>query len=424
MLRGRARLSQMSPHSLNRLQGIQVTQVRCLSPMLIMLGIGLALMGAVRGYKTIITMPDKMSDEKADLLNALGAVTVRTPTEASHDDPLSHISVAKTIKNSMKNAIILDQYSNPSNPSAHYEETAVEMINDGTCDGKRINMVVMGAGTGGTITGVAKRFHEYDPDTMIIGVDPKGSILSGGNESHPYQVEGIGYDFIPDVLDISMVDGWERTDDKESFLMARDLIKYEGLLCGGSSGSAMIGAIKAIKKHNLNQPDKRIIVILPDSARNYMSKFVSDDWMLSNEYFSVEDNGTNKESNFALETILIKVPFVELEESLTIQQFIQKVPKGITLIPIVKQGSPVGVVSITDLLKRMRTETWLRGTDPLTRAINKDFVKIKPEMSVNAITRLVATARFAFVLNTDGNVKVEDNNIWTVDSIALLRSQI
>lgn len=278
-----------------------------------MLGIGLAMMGAVKGYKTIITMPDKMSDEKADLLNVLGAEIVRTPTQAPHDDPSSHICVARRIRDSMRDAVILDQYANPGNPKVHYDETAAELIWDGTCDGKRIDMLVMGAGTGGTITGVARRVHECDPGTRVIGVDPIGSVLSGGREVSPYQVEGIGYDFIPDVLDVAVVDGWERTGDRESFLMARELIRHEGLLCGGSSGSAMIGAIKAVKRYGMNQSNKRIIVVLPDSARNYMSKFVSDDWMLSNEYYSVGDLGiSNGEQGFPLESVLVRVPCVEL----------------------------------------------------------------------------------------------------------------
>lgn len=379
-------------------------------------------MGAVRGYKTIITMPDKMSDEKADLLNVLGAVTVRTPTGVSHDDPLSHISVAKEIGNSMNNAIILDQYSNPGNPSVHYDETATELIRDGTCDGRKIDMVVMGAGTGGTIMGVAKRLHEYDPNTKIIGVDPEGSVLSGGKELHPYQVEGIGYDFIPDVLDTTIVDGWERTEDREAFSMARDLIRYEGLLCGGSSGSAIVGAIRAIKKHKMNRPDKRVVVILPDSARNYMSKFVSDDWMLGNEYFRVEDYVGDEEPSFPLETILTKISCVELEENHTIQRFIERIHGGGNLIPIVKQNSPIGVISIPDLLKRMRTGTWLKGTDSLMRAISKDFVRIRPGMSIDAISRLVATARFPFIVDKDGNVKTDGGGIWTVNPIILMRS--
>ena len=380
-------------------------------------------MGAVKKYKTIVTMPDKMSDEKADVINALGAMTVRTPTEVPHDDPSSHMSVARVIRDGMKDAVILDQYSNPANPAVHYDETAMELIRDGTCDGKRIDMVVMGAGTGGTVTGVARRLHEHDPGAKVIGVDPVGSVLSGGSKSHAYVVEGIGYDFIPDVLDVALVDGWERTEDKESFLMARDLIKHEGLLCGGSSGSAMVGAMRAVKRHNMNQSSRRIIVILPDSIRNYMTKFVSDDWMLSNEYFSISDFAISDGPSPPLETISMRMPCVELGENDTIQQFIERMEEGVTLVPVVKGNQPVGVICIPQLLKKIRTGGWLKGTDPLERAVSKEFVKIRPGMTMDMISRLVATTRFAFIVGDDDRVDVEDGHLWTVNPVALLKLQ-
>lgn len=190
------------------------------------IGIGLALIGAVKGYETIITMSEKMSDEKTSILHAFGARIVRTPAEAASDDPAGHISVASRMRDAIKGAVILDQYSNPANPEAHYHETAAEILCDGQCDGRTIDMVVMGAGTGGTVTGVAKRLHEVAPAIKIIGVDPVGSLLAGKDgKCHPYQVEGIGYDFIPAVLDVTALDGWEKTEDGESFRMARDLIR-------------------------------------------------------------------------------------------------------------------------------------------------------------------------------------------------------
>ena len=160
-------------------------------------GIGLALAAAVKGYKMIIVMPEKMSMEKEVALKALGAKIIRTPTEAGHDDPEGLFHVSRKLKESTPNAHILDQYANPANPDIHYHTTAEEIIND--LDGN-IDMVVMGVGTGGTITGVAKRLKEYNPNIQIVGVDPYGSILGGGSEIHSYKVEGIGYDFFPDVL--------------------------------------------------------------------------------------------------------------------------------------------------------------------------------------------------------------------------------
>jgi len=236
-------------------------------------GVGIALAGAVKGYKVVITMPEKMSREKQVVLEALGATIIRTPTEAAWDAPDSHISVAKKLQKEIPRAHILDQYSNPANPEAHYRFTAQEIIDD---FGENLHMVVMGVGTGGTITGVARRLKEYNPRIKIIGADPYGSILGGGTEVFPYQVEGIGYDFFPDVLDNSLVDEYVKINDKDSFHMARRLIKEEGLLVGGSSGSAMWAALEAAKTLKKGE---RCLVLLPDSIRNYLSKFVDDEWM-------------------------------------------------------------------------------------------------------------------------------------------------
>ncbi|MBC8311948.1 MAG: cystathionine beta-synthase [Candidatus Marinimicrobia bacterium] len=235
-------------------------------------GIGMALTAAVKGYKMIITMPEKMSHEKAVVLKALGAKIVRTPTEAAWDDPESHIGIAKKLNSEIPNSHILDQYENRANPDAHYENTAQEIINDLP----DVDMIVAGVGTGGTISGIAKRMKEHNPNIQIIGVDPHGSILGGGDEIYPYQVEGIGYDFIPDVLDNNLIDKYIKSGDKDAFLMARRLIKEEGLLCGGSSGTAVWAATQAAK--NLGK-GKKCLVILPDSIRNYLTKFVDDKWM-------------------------------------------------------------------------------------------------------------------------------------------------
>lgn len=241
-------------------------------------GIGIALAGAVRGYRVIITLPEKMSQEKQRVLSALGAEIIRTPTEAAWDSPTSHIGVAKRLQKELPNAHILDQYSNPSNPAVHYEETGQEILDD--LKGK-VDMVVMGAGTGGTITGVARKIKEHCPRAIIVGADPVGSILAGGTCIATYQVEGIGYDFIPDVLDRSVVDQWVKTEDGPSFKLARRLIREEGLLCGGSSGTALFAALQAAKSLKAGQ---KCVVILPDGVRNYMTKFIDDNWMKSNGF--------------------------------------------------------------------------------------------------------------------------------------------
>lgn len=240
-------------------------------------GIGISLAGAVKGYQVIITMPEKMSHEKQVVLEALGAKIYRTRTEAAWNDPDSHISLAKKLNAEIPNSYILDQYGNPANPDAHYYYTAQEIIDDLG----EIDMLVAGVGTGGTITGVARRLKEHNPNIKIIGVDPYGSILGGGTEVKSYLVEGIGYDFFPDVLDNKLVDEYIKINDRDSFLMARRLIREEGLLVGGSSGGALWAALRVAKSLQKHQ---RCVVILPDSIRNYLTKFVDDKWMQQNKF--------------------------------------------------------------------------------------------------------------------------------------------
>jgi cystathionine beta-synthase len=225
-----------------------------------------------------------MSPEKVAVLRALGATIIRTPTEAAFDSPESHISVAKRLQKEIPNSHILDQYANPENPLAHEFGTAEEIWKQ---TGGKIKAVVAGAGTGGTITGLARGLLKHNPDIKIIAADPFGSVLAlpeSLNQEHanePYKVEGIGYDFIPDVLDREAVNVWYKTDDRESFAFARRLIAEEGLLVGGSSGSAMAAMVRGITDLGLGKGDV-VVVILPDSIRSYLSKFVDDDWLATN----------------------------------------------------------------------------------------------------------------------------------------------
>lgn len=287
-------------------------------------GIGLALMGAVKGYNVIITLPEKMSQEKSDVLNALGAEIIRTPTEAGFADVNSHIGVARKLNKQIENSIILDQYCNSSNPLAHYDATAEEIWDQ--CDGK-IDYVIISAGTGGAITGIGRKLKEKNREIQIIGIDPEGSILAYPDSLNKgvgsYKIEGIGYDFIPKACDREppVIDKWIKTEDKEAFVMARRLIREEGLLVGGSSGTVMAGAMKIAKE----LPEgKRVVVLLVDGVRNYMTKFLNDDWMLENGFLEQEEydskyfgkgakyfNGNNEKDT--IENLKLKeVPCVKL----------------------------------------------------------------------------------------------------------------
>ena len=261
-------------------------------------GIGLAMVGASLGYKVIITMPEKMSIEKQKIIEALGGKVIRTPTEVSSDHPDSHINKAIDLKNSLENAHILDQYSNQANPSSHYHTTAQEIFHD--LDGQ-MDMIVVGVGTGGTISGIAKYIKDLQLDCVIVGVDPYGSILAdekfiankddnnqcdlADNPNQGYLVEGIGYDFIPDVLDRKLVDKWVKTRDYQSFTYARKLISEQGLLCGGSSGAVYCAALQQGDSLTKNQ---NCVMILSDGITNYLNKFVDDIWMF--KHFGDADN--------------------------------------------------------------------------------------------------------------------------------------
>ena len=236
-------------------------------------GIGLAMAAAVKGYRLIICMPEKMSKEKQRVMEALGAEIVRTPTEAAHDSPESNFAVAERLQRELPNAHILDQWRNPGNVAAHHDGTAHEILEQ--CNGC-LDYFVSGVGTGGTITGVGKRLKEVLPGVKIIGADPEGSIIGGGEPGGPYLVEGIGYDFIPEILDQSLVDRYIKTNDQVSLPLALRLIREEGMLVGGSSGSVMQAALEIAKEC---KGGERIVVVLADNVRNYMSKFIDPAWM-------------------------------------------------------------------------------------------------------------------------------------------------
>src|SRR5215470_9163914 len=308
-------------------------------------GIGIAMAAAVRGYRVIITMPEKMSQEKQVVLEALGAEIIRTPTEAPWDSPESHIGVARRLKDVIPNSHILDQYSNPSNPAAHEDGTGREIIDQ--CGGQ-LDAVVMTAGTGGTISGVAKVIRREVPGCQIIGVDPEGSILAGPGEIKSYKVEGIGYDFIPDVLERRLVDRWIKSNDRDSFLTARQLIRQEGLLVGGSSGSAVWAAMQVCRDLG---PGKRVVVILPDSIRNYLTKFVDDRWMRQQGFFKADwEVGTVGDVMRAIGRR--EVISLDLNDKVSRATDLFK-EHGISQMPVLDHGKLVGILTESDLLHHL-----------------------------------------------------------------------
>uniref|UniRef100_A0A8D8XXY9 cystathionine beta-synthase n=2 Tax=Cacopsylla melanoneura TaxID=428564 RepID=A0A8D8XXY9_9HEMI len=258
-------------------------------------GIGLALAAAVKGYKMVVVMPLKMSKEKVYTMKALGARIIRTPNDKSFDHPQGMIAGAHRIASQMKNAVVLDQFRNPNNPLSHYETTGEEILRD---TGGKVDMIVLGCGTGGGATGIGRKIKEKCPSCKLVGADPWGSILAQPqslndvpeNQISANEVEGIGYSFCATTCDRSVIDQWGKCGDKEAFLMARRLIKSEGLLVGGSSGTAMHIACQAAKSL---RPDQVCVVILPDGIRNYLTKFASDEWMVEKGF--LEESGDLEE---------------------------------------------------------------------------------------------------------------------------------
>ncbi|XP_062862444.1 cystathionine beta-synthase-like protein isoform X1 [Trichomycterus rosablanca] len=390
-------------------------------------GIGLALVAAVKGYRCIVVMPEKMSMEKVDVLRALGAEIVRTPTSARFDSPESHVGVAWRLKNEIPDSHILDQYRNPSNPLAHYDSTAEEILEQ--CEGK-IDMLVAGAGTGGTITGIARKLKEKCPNIKIIGVDPEGSILAEPEELNKtdktqYEVEGIGYDFLPTVLDRSVVDDWYKSNDEESFTMSRMLIRQEGLLCGGSSGSAMAAAVNVAKEL---QEGQRCVVILPDSLRNYMSKFLSDKWMCQKGFLREEDLMVNKPWwwNLTLQDLRLSAPLTVLP-SVTIKNTIKILKeKAFDQAPVVDEaGMIVGMVTLGNMLSSVLANK-VSSADPVIKVLYKQFKQVCLTDNLGKLSRILETDHFALVVHEqiqymrDGSSTLKQMVFGIVTAIDLL----
>jgi cystathionine beta-synthase len=320
-------------------------------------GTGLAIAAALKGYRLVCVMPDKMSSEKITLLRAYGAEVVVCPTAVPRESPQSYYSVAERLTREIPGAFQPNQYFNLANPAAHEATTGPEIWRQ--TDG-RITHFVAGMGTGGTITGVARVLKQHNPAVQIVGADPVGSIYSAGSDFTPkiYKVEGIGEDFMPSTMDLSLVDRIEVVDDKESFLMTRRLTREEGILVGGSAGSAVVAAMRVARE--IDDPQALIVVLLPDTGRNYLSKIFNEEWMRSNgflEQFATHSVG-EVVSQRAAESRL--PPFVGVQARDTVRAAIDAMQQyGISQLPVVEgdgQGSAtrmVGSIQERTLLDRV-----------------------------------------------------------------------
>jgi len=237
-------------------------------------GVGLALVGAVRGYRVICTVPAKVSKEKQDLLRAYGVEVIETPTELGPDSPDSYYGVARRLAEEIEGSFLPDQYYNMANPRAHFETTGPEIWRQ--TDGA-VDVLVAGVGTGGTISGSGRYLKEKKPSVQIVGADPEGSIFTKGpsGDLHQYYVEGVGEDFYPDTVDFDLIDLFIEITDADSFAMARRCAREEGVLTGGSGGMAIEAALQVA----VTDPNRLVVVIVPDSGRGYLSKTFNDDWM-------------------------------------------------------------------------------------------------------------------------------------------------
>jgi len=355
-------------------------------------GIGIALAAAVRGYRVIITMPEKMSQEKQVVLEALGAEIIRTPTEAAWDSPESHIGVARRLKEVIPKSHILDQYANASNPAAHEQGTAQEILQQ--CGGQ-LDAVVMTAGTGGTISGVARGIKKVLPDCQIIGVDPEGSILAGPGDIKSYKVEGIGYDFIPDVLDRKLVDRWIKTNDRDSFRIARRLIRQEGLLVGGSSGAAVCAALQVAKGMRQGQ---RVVVILPDSIRNYLSKFVSDAWLRQHGFLQADwELGTMNDILRSIDHRELVTLDVEGKVGRATELFKEH---GISQIPVLDGGRLVGILTELDVMRELVSGK-ASATTTVAEAMVRKVSTVQLNESAGALLSIFEQGEVALVVDQE-----------------------
>ncbi|MFO0576357.1 MAG: cystathionine beta-synthase [Polyangia bacterium] len=364
-------------------------------------GAGLAMVAALRGYKCIFVMPDKMSNEKVAYLRALGAKVVLCPTAVDAEDPRSYYMVTKRIVQETPGAFHANQYHNPDNPEAHYRSTGPEIWEQTQ---GQFDAFVAAMGTGGTISGCGKYFKERNPNVHIVGVDPIGSIYyelkKTGRMTKPfsYTVEGFGEDFLPSTMNLDTVDEIVRVDDRECFLTTRALVRQEGILGGGSAGGAVAGAVKyaeQLDQHGL--PPQQIVVLLPDGAQKYLSKIFDDQWMRDQGYLETEDPLGTVSDLLASRTAR---PVITCEKTDTLRQVIKLLKEhGISQLPVVDKGRLCGLVAEVDLLNHLigKNGSLDESIEPIIEA---DYQTVTPQTKVRLLKTIFNDAKMVCVLST------------------------
>jgi len=359
-------------------------------------GAGLAMVAALRGYKAIFVLPDKQSEEKRAALRAWGARVVVTPTNVDPEDPRSYYKTAERLVRETPNAFYANQYHNPVNPVAHYESTGPELWNQ--LDGK-IDVFACGIGTGGTITGTGKYLKEQKSDVAIVGIDPVGSLYydyfhTGQlTQPHTYIVEGIGEDFLPSTMDFQFVDDVVRVNDKECFQMTRRLVNEEGLFCGVSSGAAVAGTLKYLRRHD--REGLVAVVLIPDSGIKYMSKVYDDNWMRENGFLQ-PDRGLGLVSDMLAERKPRELISVRSDAKVTEVIGVLKL-HGVSQVPLVDDGKLVGVASEKRLLERALAGTG--GDTPAVDVAEANYCTVDLDTEISTLLELYKRFRVAIVLN-------------------------
>lgn len=359
-------------------------------------GMGLALVAAVRGYKTIFIMPDKMSLEKIKALRAVGSKVVVTPTNVEPEDPRSYYCVSRRIAEETPNAFYANQYHNPANPETHYKTTGPEIWEQ---TGGEFDVFVAGVGTGGTISGTGRYLKEKKPEILTVGVDPVGSLyydyFKTGKltEAQSYKVEGIGEDFLPSTMNFGYVDEVIRVTDKECFDMARRLVRQEGILCGQSSGASVIGAVKYAEMMGRKM---RIIAHLPDTAYRYLSKHLDDDWMRENGFMGPKPS-MGRVSQMLQEQGRGDIITASVDDN--VQSMIGRMREhGISQVPVVEDKRLLGIVDEKKLLKFLLAGE-VELTHPIGDLVENNFAVVDPATPVASLSGLFNTCELVLVLD-------------------------